>query len=241
MQVTIFPDYEMLSEQSAGEVISLIQQKPDAVICIASGSTPVGTCQSIVKKATEQRIDFSKVCFIGLDEWVGIPPENEGSCFYFQHHYLFEPLQLAASQTVLFNALASDLKAECKKMDALIEEKGGIDLMIVGIGMNGHIGFNEPGTSFSSMCHVTALDDTTKTVGQKYFKEKILLDSGITLGLGHLLNAKKVLLQANGQHKAGVIKTAVQGLVTEDFPASVMQLHNNGFVLVDEAAAASLK
>ena len=125
-------------------------------------------------------------------------------------------------------------------MDAVIAARGGIDIMLVGIGMNGHIGFNEPGTAFKSLCHVAALDETTKSVGQKYFKEETVLHQGITIGLGHLLNAKKVFLQANGKRKAEVIKKTVEGEMSENFPASVMQQHTNGFVLIDDEAATLL-
>jgi glucosamine-6-phosphate isomerase len=149
-------------------------------------------------------------------------------------------LQMAPSQYWLFNAMADDLTAECLKMDEHIKEAGGIDILLVGIGMNGHIGFNEPGTSFDSFCHVALLDETTKTVGQKYFKEQIELNKGITIGLGHLLTAKKVFLQANGIKKAEVIKQTVEGTITEDFPASIMQQHTNGFILVDEEAGSLL-
>ena len=153
---------------------------------------------------------------------------------------LFEPLQLPPSQYHLLNAMAEDLDAECKKMDALIDDKGGIDVMLVGIGMNGHIGFNEPGTPFNKFCHIAELDDTTKTVGQKYFKEQTALHQGITIGLGHLMNAKKVFLKADGKRKAEVIQKTVEGDITESFPASIMQQHANGFVIVDEEAASLL-
>lgn len=150
-------------------------------------------------------------------------------------------MQLNPSQYFLFDSLAENVEAECKKMDAVIAEKGGIDIMLVGIGMNGHIGFNEPGTSFTSLSHVIELDDTTKSVGQKYFKEKTVLHKGITIGLGHLMNAKKVFLKADGKRKAEVIKKTVEGEVNESFPASIMQQHANGFVVVDEEAALLLQ
>lgn len=127
-------------------------------------------------------------------------------------------------------------------MDEHIAAKGGIDLMIVGIGMNGHIGFNEPGTSFSSLSHVAELEEITKSVGQKkYFDEPVELSKGITIGLGHLMNTKKVLLIANGVKKAEVIQKTVVGPVTESFPASIMQQHKDGYVLIDEEAGSLLK
>ena len=175
-----------------------------------------------------------------MDEWVNVPPDKEGSCHYFFRHELFDHLDIPESQLHLFDAMSGTLQEECRKMDALIFEKGGIDLMIVGIGMNGHIGFNEPGVSFDSYSHVIDLDDITLTVGQKYFKSQVSLQKGITLGLKHLQEAKKVLLLANGTKKAEVIKKTVTGELTNTFPASIMQKHYHGFVMVDEDAATLL-
>lgn len=207
---------------------------------MASGDTPKLTVDLLVKKLKNEKIDHSKITFIGLDEWVGLPPNNTGSCYYFFKNQLIEPLQLKPSQYFLFNALAEDLQNECLKMDQYIQERNGIDIMLVGIGMNGHIGFNEPGTSFNNLSHIIELDEITKSVGQKYFTEPIELSRGITIGFKHLLNTNKVFLMANGLKKAEVIKKAVEGPVTESFPASIIQKHSDGFVLVDEDAGSSL-
>lgn len=236
MQITTFKNYEDLSGYMAGFVADSIKNNPDLVLCMASGSTPALTCDLLVRKLKDEMIDYSKFTFIGLDEWVGLPPTNTGSCHYFFHTKIFEPLQLKTSQYHLFNGLSDDLQDECVKMDELIAAKGGIDIMIVGIGMNGHIGFNEPGTSFTSLSHVAELEEITKTVGQKYFNGPVELSKGITIGFGHMINAKKVFLIANGEKKAEVIKKAIEGPVTESFPASIMQKHPGGYVLIDEAA-----
>ncbi|MBN8673860.1 MAG: glucosamine-6-phosphate deaminase [Chitinophagales bacterium] len=240
MQVLSFSDYHNLSDFAASQIAFAIKNNPSLTLCMASGHTPSLTCDLLVKKLKEENIDYSSLHFLGLDEWAGLPPANEGSCHYFFQTKLFGPLQLDASQYFLFDAMADDLVNECNKMDEHIKKIGGIDMMLVGIGMNGHIGFNEPGTPFNSFCHVARLDETTKTVGQKYFTEKMELTKGITIGLRHLLAAKKALLQANGIKKATVIQQAVEGLVTETFPASIMQQHTNGFILVDEEAGSFL-
>ncbi len=240
MELKIYQDYHALSEATASEIIDLVKNKPDAVLCLASGDTPRLTCQLFAEKALQQKTDLSRITFIGLDEWVGVPPENEGSCHYFFQHEVFEPLHFSANQINLFNAMSANLEKECQKMDKVIAEKGGIDLMIVGIGMNGHIGFNEPGVSFDNYSHVIELDDTTLTVGQKYFKTAVSLEKGITLGLKHLQESKKVILIANGTKKAGVIKKTVEEKVSNSFPASIMQKHSNGFVMIDEEAAGLL-
>lgn len=236
-----FSNYQELSAYAANEIANAIKEKPALALCMASGHTPALTAELLAKKLLDEKIDYSQITFLGLDEWVGLPKENEGSCHYFFKTKIFEPLQLQPSQYFLFDAMSSDLENECKKMDAIIADKGGIDIMLVGIGMNGHIGFNEPGTPFNIQCHVIELDDTTKTVGQKYFKEKTELHKGITIGLGHLVHAKKVFLKADGKRKAEVIQKTVEGELSESFPASIMQQHTNGFVIVDEEAASLLK
>jgi len=240
MQLKIYKDHQSLSDAAANDIIELVKNKPNAVVCMASGETPRLTCKLLVEKVIKDKVDLSGITFIGLDEWVGIPPENEGSCHYFFQTEIFKPLHFSSSQVHLFDALSGNLDEECRKADMVIAEKGGIDLMIVGIGMNGHIGFNEPGVSFDNYAHVIDLDETTITVGQKYFKTPVTLQKGITLGLKHLQQSKKVLLLANGTKKAAVIKKTVEGEITDEFPASIMQTHANGFVMIDDEAGALL-
>ncbi|HRP55097.1 glucosamine-6-phosphate deaminase [Agriterribacter sp.] len=241
MQLIVFKDHHDLSQQAAEEIIELVKRKPGAVLCLASGSTPLLTCELLVQKARAENIDLSSCTFIGLDEWVGIPPENEGSCAYFFHNQVFKHLNFSSSHIYLFNALSDSPQQECKEMDNVIFENGGIDLMLVGVGMNGHIGFNEPGISFDLYAHVAELDETTTSVGQKYFKEATELHQGITLGLKHLLESKKVLLLANGSKKAAVIQKALEGEITNRLPASIIRRHPNSTVMIDEEAAAMLK
>ena len=240
MQLKIYKDYQSLSDAAANEIIELVKKKPGAVVCMASGDTPRLTCKLFVEKAKTEKVDLAQMTFIGLDEWVGIPSEKDGSCHYFFKTEIFKPLHLSTKQMRLFNAMSVSLEEECRKMDKIIFENGGIDLMIVGIGMNGHIGFNEPGVSFNNYAHVIDLDETTITVGQKYFKTPVVIQKGITLGLKHLQESKKVLLLANGTKKADVIKKTVEEEVTNLFPASIMQMHSNGFVMIDEEAAGLL-
>ncbi|HRQ52474.1 MAG TPA: glucosamine-6-phosphate deaminase, partial [Agriterribacter sp.] len=181
--------------------------------------------------------DFSSCTFIGLDEWVGIPPGNEGSCAFFFRTHVFEQLNFSPPRIHLFNALSENPAQECAAMDKVIFENGGIDLMLVGIGMNGHIGFNEPGVSFDLYSHVIRLDETTTSVGQKYFKEVTALHQGITLGLKHLMESKKVLLLANGNKKAGIIQSVIEGEITNAVPASIIRQHTNSIVMLDKEAA----
>ena len=241
MQLKIYQDHQALSDATANEIVQLVKAKPDAVLCLASGDTPRLTCKLFVEKVRTQQLDLSNITFIGLDEWIGIPPENNGSCHYFFRQELLHPLDFPVKNIHLFDAMSANLQNECSKMDAVIFEKGSIDLMIVGIGMNGHIGFNEPGVSFDNYSQVIDLDETTISVGQKYFKTPVNLQKGITLGLKHLQQSKKVFMLANGEKKSGVIKKTIEAGVDPAFPASIMQTLANGFVMIDKEAAGLLK
>ena len=236
MKLTIEKDYDAMSLRAARHVTELVKSKPDAVICIAAGDTPKLTCDLIAQIAKKENIDFSKCYFVSLDEWVGIPPKNEGSCQYFLRNYLFEPLNISEKNIHVFNALASDMEKECTDMDEFIRQHGGIDLMIVGVGRNGHIGFNEPGVRFEQYSHVVDLDETTQTVGQKYFRHHTDLQKGITLGLKHLLQARKAILIANGVRKADVIRKALEEEISSHLPASIIRIHADAVVMLDEEA-----
>lgn len=232
MQIVKHETHQESSQWVVDQIIQSLQAKPDSVVCMASGHSPALACELLIHDIKFKKIDCSKLFFIGLDEWVGMPPDDSGSCKYFFDQNIIRPLNLLPHQYHFYDSLSNNLEEECEKMNEIIASHP-IDIMVVGIGMNGHIGFNEPGTSFASKAHVADLDETTTTVGQKYFTEAKKLDKGITIGLGQLLEAKKVLLIANGEKKAQVIKAAVRGEITESFPASVMQLHSNGYITLD--------
>jgi glucosamine-6-phosphate isomerase len=241
MEVSIYRDYDMLSSAAADEILSVVKNKPEAVLCFASGDTPRLTYARMVQRAVNEKIDFTRCTFIGLDEWVGIPPDNEGSCHYFLKKLIFEPLQAAPEQIHLFDALSENLQLQCMRMDKVIAEKGRIDLMMVGIGMNGHIGFNEPGVPADLYSHVVELDEATQKVGQKYFRQHTLLQRGITLGLKHLLQSRKAILIANGVRKADVIRKALEEEISSHLPASIIRIHTNVMVMLDEEAASALE
>jgi glucosamine-6-phosphate isomerase len=241
MQKMIFKDYHTLSVAAAKEILGLISAKPDAVLCLAAGDTPSLAYRLLPNMAAEEHVDFSRCTFVGLDEWIGIPPDNPGSCHYFLTNNLFTPLGIKPSQIKLFNALASDPVSECRKMDETIKTKGGIDLMLVGVGMNGHVGFNEPGVPMDLYSHVVKLDATTTTVGQKYFKQSTPLEKGITLGLQHFLESRKAIMVVSGTKKSSIVRDALQGEITTSVPASVIRKHHNGIILLDEEAAEGLR
>src|SRR5690606_8850859 len=183
MAVKIYPDYDSLSLHAATEIAAQIADKPNSVLCLAAGDTPRMVYKLLTDIVRKENIDCSKCTFIGLDEWVGVAPENEGSCHYFLSENLLKPLSVAPGQSCLFNGMAKDLAAECNRVDSFIRDRGGIDLMLVGVGMNGHVGFNEPRVAEDRYAHVVELHEMTRSVGQKYFKEAATLpQQGITLG-----------------------------------------------------------
>lgn len=236
MTIRQFPDHNTLSQYTAEHIAAVINQKPDALLCLASGDTPIETYRRLVALAQDGRVDVSQCLFVGLDEWVGLGPDDRGSCSYSVFHELFTPLHLRPEQIHLFDAKADDLTAECARMDILIQSRGGLDLLLVGMGMNGHIALNEPGTPFDLGSHVVNLSESTKTVGQKYFDKETVLTQGITLGLRHLTEARAVILLVSGAKKASMLHDALKGPVSEHVPASILQTQPNAQIWVDEAA-----
>jgi len=241
MKVSKYKTYDEMSRAAADLVIDVVKNKPDALLCFPSGESPAGVLNYLVADAKAGKVDFSHCNFVGLDEWVGLGKDDDGSCTQFLHEHFFGPLQIAAGKVLFFDAKAADLDAECEKLNDFISGNGPLDVMMVGIGMNGHIGLNEPGTDFNLYAHHAPLAAMTVEVGQKYFKEKTELHEGITLGLKHLQESKLPLLVASGAKKAQIIAVALEGPVSEQVPASIFQTLPNACVLLDENAASQLK
>ena len=237
MNLRIFPDYAILSAHAAQHIIDTVRQKPNAVLCLASGDTPAETYRLLAERVHSGELDLSQCHFIGLDEWVGFGPDDVGSCAYFLYRDLFGPAQIRADQITYFDAKSADLQAECQRVDAVISRFGGLDLLLVGVGVNGHIALNEPGTSFLLRSHVVELAESTKAVGQKYFTRQTPLHQGITLGLQHLTEAREVILMASGSRKAPIMYEALHGPVTEQCPASIFQTQPGAHVWLDAEAA----
>ncbi|HEK20974.1 MULTISPECIES: 6-phosphogluconolactonase [unclassified Mucilaginibacter] len=241
MEVKIYRDYDEMSKAAAELVARQLAEKPDAVLVFPSGDSPTGALNYLVSWANEGLIDFTKAFIVGLDEWVGMDENDKGSCKYYLTNTFFNKLNTKLNNITLFNAKADNLEAECERMNAFIASKGGIDVMMVGIGMNGHLGLNEPGTPFDLYAHRSALDPVTVEVGQKYFDKTTPLTEGITLGLQHLAEAGKAVLIASGAKKAKIIAKSLQGEVSTQVPASILQTLDNAVVLLDEDVAVKLK
>ncbi len=236
MKISVFDDYEDLSKNAADWIISYVIEHPAAVLSFPGGNTPARTYQHLVQAVHEGRVDFGQATFIGLDEWVGLGREDHGSCQHFMYHEFFIPAGVEESQIHFFNAQAADLAVECRKMDEVIMSLGGIDFILLGVGVNGHLGFNEPGVSFDTYSHVIELDDDTKRVGQKYFAEPKELSQGITLGMKHIMDADTLMILASGQHKSNVVKQLLTGSVTNALPVSIILNHSDRYVMLDAEA-----
>jgi glucosamine-6-phosphate deaminase len=233
MNIIVSKDYKEMSQKTAESIIQAVNAKPDSLLCFPGGDTPKEIFRLLVQAVKEQRIDFKQSTFVGLDEWEGLGREDEGSCVHFLYNQFYIPAGIQDSQVHSFNAKADSLQAECEKMDAVIMKHGGLDLIVLGIGVNGHLGFNEPGVSFDSFSHISELDPVTNTVGQKYFKEQRVLSRGITLGIKHILNANTALLIADGMKKSDAVFEMIKGPVVNTMPASILQLHTNSHLYID--------
>ena len=237
MKVQVYNNYDDMSRAAADLIVNQVKQKPDSLLCFPSGDSPIGVFNYLIADARAGMVDFSSCYFVGLDEWVGMGKGDEGSCTQSLDEHFFDPLQIDPGQVRFFDARAADLDKSCREMNDFIAQNGPLDVMMVGIGMNGHIGLNEPGTDFSLYAHYAPLAQMTIDVGQKYFKQQTPLNKGITLGLRHLQDAKMPLLIASGIKKAAIISQALEGDVTDQLPASIFQTLPSGFVLLDREAA----
>lgn len=232
MKIQTYRDYTELSRATADLIASTIKKKPYSLICIASGHTPVGVFKCLI----EDDLDLSKVTFVSLDEWLGIDPSDPGSCISMLRKDFFSKLKLREQQIEMFDVEADPI-AECARVNDLIAANGGLDVMLVGIGLNGHIGMNEPGTSFRSYAHVSTLAEATVTTGQKYFEKPTQLSKGITLGLRHFAEARLPILMANGAKKAAIINQVINSKPTEDVPATIVHNIPQALVMIDSEAS----
>jgi glucosamine-6-phosphate isomerase len=236
-KINIYPNYTIMSSAAAGRVIDLMNHKPESVVCFPSGSSPKGMFDALVTANQNGRVDFSKCVFIGLDEWIGLGAGDDGSCRDLLDRDFLKPVGLRDDQVVFFDGKAFDPQAECDRINKIVESLGGLDLIILGVGMNGHLALNEPGTSWDTYAHISELDPVTVEVGQKYFNQPTTLTRGITVGIRHILEARAAILLASGSAKAPVVRRALAFPVSKDFPATVLQNHLNAEFILDAEAA----
>ena len=241
MRFYVEKDYDALSQRAANIIAAQVISKPDCVLGLATGSSPVGTYKNLVAKYENGDLDFSQVKTANLDEYKGLPKDNDQSYYYFMHQNLFDHVNIPIENTHLPNGMEPDPQKECKRYTELIQSLGGVDLQLLGIGHNGHIGFNEPGESFDKQVHCVDLTESTIEANKRFFASADdVPKQAYTMGIKTIMQAKKILIIASGEDKAEIVHKAFFGPITPQVPASVLQLHNDVTVVADAEALSIL-
>lgn len=241
MKVVVKKNYEEMCQAVTDYIVDYISKKPESLIQLPGGDTPLGIFKCLVKADKDGKLDLSKVSFVSLDEWENLGYETKGSCIQTLYDSLFNQLSIDPEKQVCFFDGKGNLEEECKRVDQFIFDHGNIDISVLGIGMNGHIGFNEPGFNPDQYCTIIPLDEVTKKVSVKYFGKQLNIEHGITLGFKHILNANKVILIADSTRKADIVKQVIEGPISNMVPASLVRKVNDSAIYLDEEAATKLK
>ena len=240
MKVVVVANFDSMSAEVAKIVYGQISKKPHSVLGLATGSSPLGVYKLLVEYH-KMGTDFSKVTTFNLDEYVGLRPDHPQSYRWYMEENFFSKVNIKKEQTFIPNGVAEDLEAECLRYEDLIKQAGGIDLQLLGIGSNGHIGFNEPGSEFGTITLVVDLSESTIKDNSRFFESiDEVPTQAISMGIKTIMQAKEIILMASGGSKADAIYAAVYGPVTTEVPASVLQLHPAATLVVDQAAASKL-
>lgn len=230
-----------MSRKAANIISAQVIMKPDCVLGLATGSTPIGLYRQLVAWYEKGDLDFSEVRTVNLDEYKGLSRENDQSYYYFMHHNLFDHVNLPAENSHLPNGMEPDSDKECRRYSELIRSMGGVDLQLLGIGHNGHIGFNEPGDAFDNDVHCVDLTQSTIEANKRFFASADdVPKQAYTMGIKTIMQAKKILIVASGEDKAAIVRDAFFGPITPKVPASVLQLHNDVTLVADEAALSKI-
>ena len=242
MKIIRAKDYYDMSRKAANIISAQVIMKPNCVLGLATGGTPVGTYEKLVERYNEGDLDFSEVTSVNLDEYRGLPKEHPQSYWYFMNENLFSKVNIDPAKTNLPDGTNLDTAAECARYNGIIHKLGGIDLQLLGIGPNGHIGFNEPGEAFELETHCIDLAPTTIEANKRFFdgNENLVPKQAYTMGIKTIMQARKVLVVANGKAKAQAVKDAVTGPVTPACPGSILQLHPDCILVADEEALSLL-
>ncbi|MCQ2389006.1 MAG: glucosamine-6-phosphate deaminase [Kiritimatiellae bacterium] len=242
MEVVICKTKEEASRKAADMIAALVKENPKCVLGLATGSTPVPMYQELAKDVKAKKISFKQVKSWNLDEYYGLPGTHDQSYRYFMNANLFDHIDIKKANTHVLNGLAKDWKKECKAYEAQIKKAGGIDLQVLGIGSDGHIAFNEPGSSLASRTRLVSLTDQTIKDNARFFKKAADVPKfALSMGVGTICEAKKVILLAFGKNKADAVKAAVEGGVSQFCTASALQMHQDAWFFCDEEAASKLK
>lgn len=240
MKLIKVKDYNELSNVASKYIIDLVKEKKDATLGLATGSSPIGLYQNLIKSYENKEVSFKDVKTFNLDEYCELPREHKETYYNFMHRNLFDHIDINEENIHIPSSVGSNLQQLCDDYNNLLNNAT-IDLQLLGIGGNGHIGFNEPGTSFESETQIIKLADKTRQDNKRFFNSIDEVPThAITMGIKNIMEAKTILLVANGKGKADAINKLVNGPVTTDFPASILQKHPNVIVIVDEEAASLL-
>ena len=241
MKIYKAKDYKDMSRKAANIISAQVIMKPNCVLGLATGSTPIGTYDQLVEWYNKGDLDFSEVTTVNLDEYKGLPRTNDQSYYYFMHQHLFDRVNIDPERTNVPNGMEPDAEKECGRYEELIRSLGGVDLQLLGLGHNGHIGFNEPGEAFEKETHCVDLTESTIEANKRFFASADdVPKQAYTMGIKPIMQAKKILIVVNGENKADIVERAFFGPVTPEVPASILQLHNDVTLVGDEAALAKI-
>ncbi len=233
-------DAAQIAEAVSKIIADTVKAKPDCVLGLATGATPVPTYNALVDMYKNGEISFKNVKTFNLDEYCGLPRDDVNSYYTFMHENLFNKTDFVEENTHVIDGNSADVEKTCKEFDEMIDNAGGVDVQILGIGNNAHIGFNEPADNFTEGTFKVALTESTINANKIYFTESEMPRYALTMGIGQIMKAKKIILIATGPKKAEAIKKTVEGGVTAQVPASILQKHDDAVIFVDEAAGALL-
>ena len=241
MRIIITKNYEDMSQKAANIISAQIITKPNCVLGLATGSTPIGTYKVLVDRYNNGDLDFSAVSTVNLDEYRGLTHDNDQSYYYFMMNNLFKHVNIDLNRTHVPDGTIEDADKACADYEEIVKSYGGVDLQLLGLGHNGHIGFNEPASEFPKSTHCVDLTESTIQANARFF-EKIedVPTQAYTMGIGTIMAAKKVLLIASGKDKAEIVKKAFFGPVVPEVPASILQMHQDVTIIIDEDAASLL-
>ena len=240
LRTRVLPDYEAMSAAAADVVASKLREKPRAVFMVPTGTTPLGMYRGLVERHEREGLSFSLATFFNLDEYLGLPQDHPASYHVYMRENFYGLVDVDPGRIHVPDGAAPDPEAECRRYERAIRAAGGVDVCVLGIGRNGHIGFNEPGASFDSRTRVVRLAESTRRVNATDFEGERAPERAISVGMRTISDSREVLLLASGANKAGAVAAAVGGEVSEDVPASALRLHPNVTLLLDCDAASSL-
>jgi glucosamine-6-phosphate deaminase len=242
MEVIVKDSYEHMSALAAEMIAEVVRRKPRGVLGLPTGSTPLGAYRELIRMHKEEDLDFSQIVTFNMDEYVNLPEDHPQSYHYFMHQNFFSHINIHPTNVHIPSGDPQSIDQTCRQYEQLIKDEGGLDLQLGGIGSNGHIAFNEPGSSLASLTRVKTLDERTIQDNARFFDRlQDVPRYAITMGVGTIMSARRVVLLASGKNKAGAVADAVEGPITAQCPASAVQMHRMATIIVDSPAAAKLK